>query len=221
MGISTLAEMLVKFGLGNLTRVDLPEEAQGIVPNAQWKRKTKGVSWYPGDTLISAIGQGFMLATPLQLANATAALGQHGQRYRPHLLIKSINTDTNSVHVYKPEPEPLIALNNEENWAIVAEAMHSVLTSNEGTGYRFGRNPPFPVAGKTGTAQVFSGRKYEKTRYEDIPEALRDNSLFIAFSPVDKPKIALAVVVENDALASTVARKVLDSYYQYYPMKNT
>ena len=97
--------------------------------------------------------------------------------------------------------------------------MHSVLTSNEGTGYRFGRNPPYPVAGKTGTAQVFSGRQYEKTKYEDIPEALRDNSLFIAFTPVEKPEIAIAVVVENDVVASTVARKVLDTYYKLYPMK--
>ena len=97
--------------------------------------------------------------------------------------------------------------------------MHSVLTSNEGTGYRFGRNPPYPVAGKTGTAQVFSGRQYEKTSYDKIPEALRDNSLFIAFSPVEKPDIAVAVVVENNFIASAVARHILDTYYELYPMK--
>jgi penicillin-binding protein 2 len=160
-----------------------------------------------------------MLATPLQMANATASLSQHGQRFRPHLLTKTVNSDSGEIKRYKPVEEYPIYLKDEANWDIVADAMHNVLTSNEGTGYRFGRNPPYPVAGKTGTAQVFSGRQYEKVKYEDIPEALRDNSLFIAFTPVEEPEIALAVVVENDVAASTVARKVLDTYYQLYPMK--
>lgn len=221
MGISNIEEMLVQFGLGHLSHVDLHEEASGIVPSARWKKQFKGVSWYPGDTIISAIGQGFMLATPIQMANATASLGQHGKRFRPHLVTKTVNSDTEEVAEYEPFEEYPIYLKDESNWSIVAEAMHSVLTSNEGTGYRFGRNPPYPVAGKTGTAQVFSGRQYEKTRYEDIPEALRDNSLFIAFSPVDKPEVAIAVVVENDVIASTVARKILDAYYQLHPLKAT
>ncbi|MGX6642910.1 penicillin-binding protein 2 [Legionella pneumophila] len=221
MGISNIEDMLVKFGLGQLTHVDLHEEANGVIPSARWKRQTKGVSWYPGDTLISAIGQGFMLATPLQMANATASLSQHGQRFRPHLLIKTVNSDTNEMEEYKPFEEYPVSLRDEANWDVVIDAMHSVLTSNEGTGYRFGRNPPYPVAGKTGTAQVYSGRQYEKAKYEDIPEHLRDNSLFIAFTPVEKPEIAIAVVVENDTIASTVARKVLDTYYQLYPIKKT
>lgn len=219
MGISNIEDMLVKFGLGQLTHVDLYEEANGVVPSARWKKQAKGISWYPGDTLISAIGQGFMLATPLQMANATASLSQHGQRFRPHLLIKTVNSDTNEGEKYKPIEEYPIYLRDESNWDVVIDAMHSVLTSNEGTGYRFGRNPPYPVAGKTGTAQVYSGRQYEKAKYEDIPEHLRDNSLFIAFTPVEKPEIAITVVVENDTIASTVARKVLDTYYQLYPIK--
>ncbi|KTD50709.1 penicillin-binding protein 2 [Legionella quateirensis] len=219
MGIANIEDMLVKFGLGQLTHVDLHEEANGIIPSARWKKQTKGVSWYPGDTLISAIGQGFMLATPLQMANATASLSQHGQRFKPHLLTKTVNSDNGEIDEYKPVEEYPVYLKDESNWDVVADAMHNVLTSNEGTGYRFGRNPPYPVAGKTGTAQVFSGRQYEKTKYEDIPEALRDNSLFIAFTPVDKPDIAIAVVVENDVIASTVARKVLDAYYQIHPIK--
>lgn len=221
MGISNIEEMLVQFGLGHLSHVDLHEEASGIVPSARWKKQFKGVGWYPGDTLISAIGQGFMLATPLQMANATASLSQHGKRFRPHLVTKTVNSDTEEVAEYEPFEEYPVYLKDESNWNIVAEAMHSVLTSNEGTGYRFGRNPPYPVAGKTGTAQVFSGRQYEKSKYEDIPEALRDNSLFIAFSPVEKPEIAIAVVVENDVTASTVARKILDAYYQLHPLKAT
>jgi penicillin-binding protein 2 len=217
MGISNIEDMLVKFGLGQLTHVDLHEEANGIVPSVRWKRQAKGVSWYPGDTLISAIGQGFMLATPLQMANATASLSQRGQRFRPHLLTQIVNSDTDKTEQYTPVEEYPIYLRDESNWNVVKEAMHSVLTSNEGTGYKFGRNPPYPVAGKTGTAQVHSGRQYEKTRYEDIPEALRNNTLFIAFTPVDKPDIAIAVVVENDATASIIARKILDAYYQINP----
>ncbi|MDI1351369.1 MAG: penicillin-binding protein 2, partial [bacterium] len=89
MGISNIEDMLVKFGLGQLTHIDLHEEANGIVPSVRWKKQTKGVSWYPGDTIITSIGQGFMLATPLQMANATASLGQHGKRFRPHLLTKT------------------------------------------------------------------------------------------------------------------------------------
>jgi penicillin-binding protein 2 len=219
MGITNIAKMLKKFGLGTLTKVDLYEEANGIVPTIEWKRKAKGVSWYPGDTVITSIGQGFMLATPLQIANATATLSQHGSRYRPHLLIKTVNSDNEEAQDYKPIQEKQIKLNDEANWSIVAEAMHNVLTSNEGTGYRFGRNPPFPMAGKTGTAQVHSGRQYEKTRYEDIPEALRDNSLFIGFTPVENSDIAIAVVVENDFSASTVARKIIDTYYKIHPLK--
>ncbi|KTD82325.1 penicillin-binding protein 2 [Legionella waltersii] len=221
MGITNIAKMLMKFGLGQLTHIDLYEEANGVVPTAEWKRKSKGVSWYPGDTVISSIGQGFMLATPLQMANATAALSQHGKRFKPHLLMKTVNSDNNAVEEYKPLKEKTIKLHEKANWDIVKEAMHNVLISNEGTGYRFGRNPPYPVGGKTGTAQVYSGKQYEKAKYEDIPEHLRDNSLFIAFSPVDHPDIAIAVVVENDVLASTVARQVLDTYYQFYPLKES
>jgi penicillin-binding protein 2 len=219
MGIANIEDMLVKFGLGQLSHVDLHEETAGVVPSARWKLASKGVPWYPGDTVISSIGQGFMLATPLQMANATATLSQHGQRFRPHLLLKSVNSDTDKTKRYKPIEEYPVQLKDERNWTIVAKAMHSVLTSGDGTGYRFGRNPPYPVAGKTGTAQVYSGKKYEKARVQDIPEAFRDNSLFIAFTPVEESQISIAVVVENDTLASPVARKVFDAYYQIHPLK--
>lgn len=214
MGITALAAMLSKFGFGQLTHIDLSEEAAGILPDAQWKRRIKGVSWYPGDTLITAIGQGFMLASPLQLANAAATLSQKGKHYRPHLLHKSIQSDPRTAHPFKAIEEYPIHLKNEQNWSIIAEAMHAVITNNDGTGYRFGRTAPYSVAAKTGTAQVFSGRQYEKKRYEDIPEFLRDHSLFIAFAPVENPEIAIAVMVENDFVAANVARKVLDAYFE-------
>jgi penicillin-binding protein 2 len=212
MGISALEEMFIKFGFGQMTHVDLLEEAPGLVPNPSWKRATKGVGWYPGDTLITAIGQGFMLASPLQLANATAALSQHGQRFRPHFFGKAILDHGNSL-TFKPMEEYPIKLKDEAYWTIVTEAMHNVIATNEGTGYRFGRNAPYSVAAKTGTAQVFSGNQYEKKAYEEIPEALRDHSLFIAFAPVESPEVAVAVMVENDVAAASVARKILDAYF--------
>ncbi|KTD09482.1 penicillin-binding protein 2 [Legionella jamestowniensis] len=214
MGIAAIEDMLVQFGFGQLTHVDLNEEAPGLVPNKHWKLQNKGVSWYPGDTVITSIGQGFMLASPLQLANATASLSQKGKRFRPHLLQKSVQSDNGKMQEYKILEEYPMHLKDDNYWTIVAEGMLAVITSNEGTGYRFGRTAPYSVAAKTGTAQVFGGHQYEKVRYEDIPEYLRDNSLFIAFAPYEDPEIALAVVVENDFAASNVARKVLDAYFE-------
>lgn len=214
MGILKLAEMYARFGFGQATEVDLTEELPGILPNPTWKRARKGQPWYPGDTVITSIGQGFMLATPLQLARAVATLSQRGQAHTPHLLLQADDSDKHRKFRFREKPKPRIEISNELYWDTVIEAMHSVITNLEGTGYRFGRDAPYSVAAKTGTAQVFSGHQYEKHRYEDIPEFLRDNSLFIAFAPVEAPEIALAVVVENDVAASFVARKVLNTYFE-------
>lgn len=153
-----------------------------------------------------------MLASPLQLANATASLSQHGRRFRPHLLAKTIN-EQQAKKPYKPEEQYPIQLENNEYWRIVTDAMQDVIKRDEGTAYRFGRKAPYSVAAKTGTAQVFGGTQYEKRRLTRMPEALRDHSLFIAFSPVESPEIAVAVLVENDVVAASVAREVMDAYF--------
>ncbi|WP_133127079.1 penicillin-binding protein 2 [Legionella nagasakiensis] len=219
LGISAIEDILMQFGFGQLSHVDLLEEAPGIVPGPTWKRRSRGMSWYPGDTLITSIGQGFMLASPLQLANATAALSSHGRRFRPHLFSRSVE-DNGKTHLYKPLEEYPVQLKDNVHWTIVIEAMQNVISSQEGTGHRFGRNSAYSVAGKTGTAQVFSGNQYEKKSYQDIPEALRDHSLFIAFSPVEKPEIAISVLVENDFIASIVARKIMDAYFDLNQKNN-
>ena len=213
LGITAIAQMLAQFGFGELTHIDLTEEAPGILPTIEWKRKVKGVPWYPGDTLISSIGQGFSLASPLQLANAVATLSQKGIRYRPHLLRRSVQNDSNKVYPYSPIQESTVQLKQVEHWNVVIEGMRAVIIDNEGTGYRFGRKAPYTVAAKTGTAQVFSGRQYINTRYENIPPLLRDHSLFVAFAPVEAPEIAIAVMLENDNVASAVARTVMDAYF--------
>jgi penicillin-binding protein 2 len=217
MGIAAIEDMLVQFGFGQLTHVDLNEEAPGVVPNNRWKKQNRNLPWFPGDTVISSIGQGFMLVSPLQLANATAALSQQGKRFRPHLLDKAIQSDRSDIHEYQILEEYPMHLKDDHYWGIITDAMRSVIENNEGTGYRFGRNAPYSVAAKTGTAQVFGGKQYEKMRkvsYEEIPQYLRDHSLIIAFAPVENPEIAVAVIVENDFAASNVARKVTDAYFK-------
>lgn len=214
MGIGNIERFLKMFGFGELTKVDLYEESRGILPSAEWKKTTKKVPWYPGDTLITSIGQGFMLASPLQLASAVATLSLKGERVRPHLLHRSITADQGPPISFVPQKEEPVVLQDSQYWTIVANAMREVITSQEGTGYRFGRNAPYPVAAKTGTAQVFGGKHYEKKRGQIIPPHLRDHSLFIAFAPFDAPEIAIAVMVENDTLASEVARKVMDTWHQ-------
>lgn len=212
MGISVLEDIYMRFGFGQLTQVDLHEEAAGIVPGPSWKKRKKGTIWYPGDTLITAIGQGFMLATPLQLASATASIATQGKRYRPHLLSRLID-DQGQMREYKPIEEYPIQLKNPEIWQTITNSMQEVIKSRIGTGHRFGRNAKYTIAAKTGTAQVYSIQQNITKPYQDVPDALKDHSLFIAFAPIDNPDIAIAVLVENNHIASAIARKVTDAYF--------
>lgn len=214
LGISAIEDMLARFGFGQLTHVDLKEEIPGLVPNPQWKKQSRGISWYTGDTLITAIGQGSMLATPLQLANATASLSQHGRRFRPHLLQQWI-LDQGKSKLFTPLEEYPIHLNDDKSWDLIADAMQAVIKNREGTGYRFGRNTPYSVAAKTGTAQVIAMSQDEKKRFQTVSAAFRDHSLLIAFAPVNQPEIALAVLVEHDPTASNIARQIMDAYFEF------
>lgn len=214
LGISAMEDMLVRFGFGQLTHVDLKEEIPGLVPNPQWKRQTRGVSWYTGDTLITAIGQGSMLATPLQLANATASLSQRGRRFRPHLL-QQWTDDQKKPKSFIPLEEYPIYLKDDKSWDLITDAMQSVIKSREGTGYRFGRKTDYSVAAKTGTSQVIAMSQDEKKRFQSVSAAFRDHSLFIAFAPVEKPEIAIAVLVEHDPTASNIARQIMDAYFGF------
>ncbi|MDF1646744.1 MAG: penicillin-binding protein 2 [Legionellaceae bacterium] len=219
LGINAIEDILTRFGFGQLSHIDLKEEAEGIVPSPHWKKQAKGLPWYPGDTLITTIGQGFMLASPLQLANATASLSQHGRRFRPHLL-KAWSIDDAQPHLTTPLEEYPIHL-QDNTWNLITDSMRSVITKREGTGHRFGRDAPYTVAAKTGTAQVFSLSQDEKKRNQFVPDALRDHSLFIAFAPVEQPEIAIAVLIEHDPTASQVARQVMDAYFDLKKSKVT
>ena len=212
IGISALEDMYMRFGFGQLTLIDLHEETAGIVPGPGWKKRVKNTIWYPGDTLITAIGQGFMLATPLQLASATASIATKGKRYRPHLLSKLVD-GKNNAHQYLPIEEYPILLKNSKIWDIIINAMQEVIKSRGGTGHRFGRDTKYTIAAKTGTAQVFSMQQNSTAPYQNVPDALKDHSLFIAFAPIEKPEISISVLVENNHTAPAIARIVTDAYF--------
>lgn len=213
LGINRIDNILGQFGFGEKTFVGLSEELPGCLPSPEWKMHNQHQHWYIGDTIISGIGQGLMLATPLQLASYTATLANRGIRRRPYLLMKTVKPDGHIEQTMPIEDTPVM-LDKPEYWETVIDAMQQVIISEhpKGTGFRFGLNPPYTVAAKTGTAQITRPKKYETMRENDIPKHFRSHSLFIAFAPIKDPKIAVAIVVENDKLAPIVARKVMDAY---------
>lgn len=210
MGIHRLDDILHTFGFGEPTGVDLTDEVSGLVPTPQWKMAYQGHPWYTGDTIVTGIGQGYLLVTPLQLATATTILANRGWLVKPHLLLKSaLDQHSNDFH---PEAQQVIKLPHPEEWTTVINAMQGVITSPIGTGELFG-HPSYPVAAKTGTAQVYGHQRDEDRTITNIPKRLRNNHLFIAFAPVNHPQIAVAVVVEHAAEAAHVARVVMDAYF--------
>lgn len=216
LGIEKIGAILTRFGFGQKTGVDLAEELSGVVASPKWKMANIKKPWYPGDTVNSSIGQGFMLTTPLQLANAVAAIASRGVRYKPHLLLRRQDATGTIVEQSLQTLIPVI-LKNKQVWTTVINAMKSVVSNPYGTAYKnFGAKLPYTVAGKTGTAQLFHHRFNEESATFDtgnIPKKLRNHSLFIAFAPINKPRIALAVIVENSVSAPIVARKILDYYF--------
>ncbi|GJM07537.1 MAG: penicillin-binding protein [marine bacterium B5-7] len=217
LGIDNIANISHAFGFGKKTGVDLPAELSGLVPTQAWKKRAHNAPWYPGDTLVAGIGQGYMLTTPLQLASATAKFSMHGDGFQPHLL--HISTLANGrQHAFQPIPQTHVDL-PKAYWNLVVEGMRDVITNPQGTGFKFGRNVPYTVAAKTGTGQVYNTNKYNVYTVANLPYKLRNHSLFIAFAPIEHPKIAIAVIVEHSDIhvehstsASHIARLVMDAY---------
>lgn len=220
IGIDRMHEYLGQFGLGQPTGIDIPGEKGGLVPSREWKREYFSEPaqqvWFPGETVIASIGQGYMLATPLQLAHATAALAMRGKRFRPHVVVATENPVTGEREPVPPEPLPPVQIENEFYWESIIEAMHAVMQSETGTARAVGLGAPYAMAGKSGTAQVFTVDEGEEYDAEEIAERLRDHALFIAFAPLAAPRIAVAVVVENgesgSGVAAPIARAAMDEY---------
>ena len=216
MGIDAIAKFVGQFGFGQRTGVDIEGEAEGVLPSPAWKRRRfkrpEQQKWYAGETISIGIGQGYNAYTPIQLAQAVATLANDGVMYRPHLVKYITDARTGARTVVEPKPVRVIPL-KPENIATIKRAMVGV--NKEGTGAQAFAGAPYESGGKTGTAQVFSlkGEKYAAGR---VREHLRDHGLFIAFAPADKPRIALAVLVENAGFgaqsAGPIARMVIDYY---------
>ena len=217
MGIEKMSLFLKKFNLGAPTEIDINPEKNGVVPNREWKRNNfssrENQSWYQGETIIAGIGQGYMLATPLQLAVATAIVANRGSAHKPHLLKAIENTQTGEFQYIGSEKINYLEDIKEENWDLVHQGMVAVVNERRGTAYGvFPDNSP--IAGKTGSSQVFSIDR--STSEKEVPLELRDHGLFVGYAPLDKPEIIVSIIVENGGggrvSAAPVAEKIFNSY---------
>lgn len=219
LGVRNLYDAFVRFGLGNPTHIDMFGESSGVVPSAEWKKRVRKEDWFPGDTLNIGIGQGMLLATPLQMAQATSMLAKRGQCFVPRLAraISNARPGESLDQELLPPKETLgLSIKKDDHWAIVIESMRKVVHAPNGTAYRASQGIQYQMAGKTGTAQVFNLKQNEKYEVNKIKANLRDHSWFIAFAPVDNPVVAIAVLLENKKTktAAQVARSVLDHYFK-------
>lgn len=215
LGIDSIAQYARTFGLGLPTGIDLEHEKAGTIPDSDWKRRRFKQPWYAGETLSAAIGQGYVTATPLQMANAIATLAV-GKRYRPHF-VRQIETPEGEI-VRAEQPEVVAKLDvRATTLRQVREALRDVVNTERGTGKK-ARLKEVEVAGKTGTSQVVKmGEK--RLKPSQMPWQHRDHAWFIAYAPVDAPEIAVAALVEHaegggGAVAAPVAHEVMQTYFQ-------
>ena len=206
--IDRMHDYMQPYGFGQRTGVDTTNERPGVLPSTRWKREAMAQAWYPGETLSAGIGQGYMLATPMQLAVATSVMASKGQRKVPRLL-KAIDGEP----VAAPLLEPLIA--NDSNWASVYDGMREVVHGERGTAKKLAKGIQYEMGGKTGTAQVIGIAQNAVYNEDEVAERHRHHGLFIAFAPLEAPTIAVAIIVENgggSSAASPIARKVIDTW---------
>ncbi len=217
MGIDAIAGFMKQFGFGSLTGIDLEGEAAGVLPSPEWKmkrfRRPDQQKWYPGETISIGIGQGYNAYTPMQLALAVATLANGGTMFRPRLVAYVDNPRSGERRFVEPQIVRHLPL-HKENIDFVKQAMAGV--TKEGTAARSFLGAQYTSGGKTGTAQVVGMKQNEKYDEKKVAERLRDHSLFIVFAPLDEPRIALAVLVENGGFgartAAPIARTVLDYF---------
>ena len=224
MGIDKMSHFLKQFNLGAPTQVDVGSEKNGLIPNKEWKKNNftsrENQSWYKGETVIAGIGQGYMLATPLQLALATAIIANKGKAHKPHMLKAIEFTNSGEIQILESESINFINSIDDKNWELIHEGMKAVVNERRGTAYGiFPDNSP--IAGKTGSSQVFS---IDKRSGDEIPEELRDHGLFIGFAPINKPEIIVSIIVENGGggriAAAPVAEKIFTSYLEGAKINN-
>lgn len=211
MGIDRLSSYMNKFGIGQRVSLDMFEESAGLMPSREWKRATRRQAWFPGETLILGIGQGYMQATPLQLAQATALIANKGVWNRPHLA-KTIEGQP----PVDDNPMEDIVLRDKSDWAKVTHGMEQVMHNARGTARKAAAGAQYRIAGKSGTAQVVAIKQGEKYDRNKLQERHRDHALFVAFAPAEAPKIVVSVMVENgesgSGVAAPVVRQIMDAW---------
>ncbi len=214
LGIDRVHDFLGKFGFGQKTGIDVKDEVDGNLPSQSWKKRRFKQVWYPGETVITGIGQGYTLVTPLQLAHATAMIANNGVDIPPHFVRATQDSRTGETKLIDyPDRKPFNF--KQEDLALVREAMVAV-TQPGGTAARAAAGAEYSFGGKTGTAQVKSMKQGERYDEKTVEERYRDHALFIAYAPAHDPRIALGMIVENGghggSTAAPIARQVLDYY---------
>lgn len=216
LGVDRIHDYAQHFSLGHKTGIDLPDESSGILPSRAWKLKQHGSQWYIGDTINISIGQGFLTTTPLQLAQMTAIIANDGIVYKPHLLRQYYDPQSASFRTPQTVPGQHIPVYDAAAWRAAKHAMSSVMNSRYGTARRVGQGLDFTMAGKSGTVQVISFQDNRRILAKDLADEHQDNAMFIAFAPLDKPKVAVSMVIERGGGGSSVAAplvaQIIDSY---------
>lgn len=209
LGIDRIHDFLKPFGFGQITGIDISGESQGILPSREWKRIFRNMVWFPGETVITGIGQGYFVVTPIQMAQALAIFTAKGEINPLHIVQQEITTTTLPVSL------------NEADWQLVHNGMIAVINAANGTA-RSIRSKQYTIAGKSGTSQVYGKSEediYKKS--DDLPKELRNHALFIAFAPAENPQISVIVVAEHGIsgtrAAAPIARKIIDAYLQGSP----
>jgi penicillin-binding protein 2 len=215
LGIDTMARYAKGFGLGAPTGFDPLHEKPGLVPSTEWKRKARGEPWYPGETISAAIGQGYNLVTPLQLANVISAIANGGVLYKPRIVKRLETPDGKVVQEFASERLGEVPA-RPETLRIVQQALWGVVNEPRGTAWR-ARLEAVPIAGKTGTVQVISN----SPKGDKLPERFRDHGWFVAFAPFDNPQLAIAILGEHGGRGGStyapIARKIVEHYFRLPP----
>lgn len=217
LGIDRMHDIFSRFGLGEFTNIDIIGESKGIAPSQAWKKQTKRQSWFHGETLITGIGQGYTLVTPLQMAGVAATIANRGERVKPFLL-KSMQSEDATITETEPVHLPKVELRTPQHWDTVISAMEQVIQNPRGTAHWISYpKAKYTYAGKTGTVQVYGIKQDETYDANKIKSSLRDHAWFIAFAPIENPQVAVAVIIEHSKGSPMVARKVLDAYFATAP----
>lgn len=213
-GINNIHQYMSEFGFGEYSGIDIHEESKANMPSREWKRQRHKEPWWQGDTISVGIGQGYWTSTPLQLTQATNILVNRGKRIQPKLL-RAVDDGEHFEKMPPPDQEP-IELNNPVNWDVALKGMWGVTNKHNGTSWKAFEGTPYVVAGKSGTAQVFSLGEDEEYDADSLDERLRDNAMFVAYAPYDDPKLVTTVVLENAGGGSSNSAPVIRELFDYY-----